>query len=282
MAGEKQKRVAVADASVATMASRFGRYKPEEEKTVRKAEVVEDETLKKMKDAWKAANAAVERNLFSDFYDAAIMFVHGMEYGVRDVEKFSLAMVEFEHEERFYQKAGVFLGALINEGKDEDYIIHSSHLACGIDHLGYRNTKNITVQGSAGDYCGNGMEGGSITVEGDTGGGCGYDMEGGSVIVKGNTDDTCGYQMKGGSITVNGDAGERCGHEMEGGSVIVNGDAGHACGSLMKGGEIHINGEISTIRGDTKLGKIFHQGELIFPQPTRLERVWDAIKRAFS
>jgi hypothetical protein len=243
MAGEKQKRIAVADAPVATMANRFSKYKPEEEKTVRKADFVEDEALKKMRAVWKAFNftnsVAVDNAVLLDLF-----MLKGLEYSAKDVENFSLALAEFQDENAFRDKASVFLSTLINNGKDTDYVIRTSHLGKPLHFLGCDNTKNITIEGDVG-IC------------------CGLEMNSGSITVNGNTGDYCGSHMQGGSITVEGDAGDFCGFDMQGGTITVKGDAGGWCGDGMKGGEIHVEGEIGNISSESEHGKIFHKGKLI-------------------
>ncbi|NYZ74497.1 hypothetical protein H0O00_05110 [Candidatus Micrarchaeota archaeon] len=207
---------------VLAMANRFNRYKPETEKAVRKVEVVEDETLRQLKKAWGTFKYD---NTDPDFYNKAANVVKKLDYSASDVENFSLALAEFQDEGGFQSKAGVFLSALTNNGKDSDYVIHTAHLEVPVNLIGCFNTKNIVVNGDVGKAVGSGM--------------------------------------KNGTITVNGNAGSAAGIGMLGGSITVEGNAADAFGWYMQGGEIHIQGEIGKIANDIDHGKIYHKGKLI-------------------
>ncbi|NYZ74372.1 hypothetical protein H0O00_04475 [Candidatus Micrarchaeota archaeon] len=219
----KGRGIVVPNAPVLAMANRFGRYKPEEEKAVRKVEVKEDETLRKMKNKYRKLcefNDRIYEELESNgimdvdeaVYRKAVDMTKRTHYSSRDVERFSVALKEFEDEDNprsdieLQNNAGIFLSALINNGNDSDYVIHTAHLTVPLDFIGYQNTKNVTV---------------------------------------------------------NGDAGRWAGDSMQGGTVTVNGNAGAALGREMKGGEIHINGEMVMVADFMRHGKIFHKGKLI-------------------
>jgi hypothetical protein len=261
-------------ADALAMANRFGRYKPEEEKAVRKVEVVEDETLKQLKAAWKAfyyqhiAHTGIILNSRDDEacygYPRALEIVKRLDYSVSDIENFSIALAEFQGEEYFGRKAGTFLSALMNHCNDKEFVIHTAHLANEIDSLGYKNTKNITVKGNAGLGVGHHMLGGSITVEGNVDDNAGDSIGDGHITIKGSAGSSVGNSMSGGSILVEGDVGANCGNRMADGTITVNGDAGRSIGEDMEGGEIRIGGDIEGISKLMRHGKIFQKGELIF------------------
>jgi hypothetical protein len=264
--------------------SRFGKFGPEEEKSSRKAEVQETEAVRQMKAAWKAWRYNVVRGA-DTYYEAVLSIVENLRYTAEDVEGFSLALGELQDEEDFTKKAGLFLSALINNGKDSGYVIHTKHLAEPLILLGYFNEKNIIVNGDGGDCVGFKMENGSITVKGDAssdvgygikkgsiiiGGNAGYkvgsNMDGGSIIVGGNAGDRVGYCMTFGSITVNGNAFHNVGWEMKCGSISVKGNAGEGVGIFAKGGEIRLEGDYGGLSEDIRGGRIYHKGKLIFPK----------------
>ncbi|NYZ73919.1 hypothetical protein H0O00_02140 [Candidatus Micrarchaeota archaeon] len=220
-----RREIVVPKAPVLAMANRFGKYKPETEKAVRKVDVKEDETLKKMKTAWKACSYTHNSTMdYARMFKILKKILKKVKYTAKDVENFSIAIAEFQEETDFGGKAGFFLSALMNKCKDRQFAIHTNHLAGFIHYLGYKNTKNITVDGNAG-----------VNV---------------------------GWRMKCGTITVNGNARSHVGEGMEDGSIIVEGDAGRSNGWDMKGGEIHFNGDYNGI-GFNVDGKIFHKGKLI-------------------
>jgi hypothetical protein len=242
---------------------RFGRYKTEGEKAVRKADVKEDLVLQQFRTAWRSWI----RDEFSNErdYDQVLALIRDIRYSAEDVEKFSLALAfpEFQDKERFSSSAGLFLSVVINNGDDQDYIIHTRHLQ-PIDFFGFRNRKNIIVEGDIGSWLGSEMKSGSITVKGDAKRLIGNRMEGGTITVKGCAAGTVGRNMKGGTIVIEGDGGYDIGEVMEGGSITILGMAGHDVGCSMRGGSIYLEADYAGISDQIFGGRIYHRGKLIF------------------
>jgi hypothetical protein len=226
---------------------RFGGFKPESEIIIREAKVVRNPNLEEMRKAWMAHPYDFQHD-YSDSYEKILSVIKNLEYSANDVEIFSVMLAEFQDDAFFRVEAGNFLSALINNCKEDDFVIHTSHLARTIHYLGQLNMKNLYVDGDVGDEHGHKMLGGSIIVKGDAGGSVGYDLHGGRIIVEGEAGDAVGCEMRGGSITVKGNAGERVGVGMH-------------------GGEIHIDGEYRSIGDDRYFGKIFHKEQLIWRGP---------------
>ena len=265
------------------VSKRFGQYRKEEKKEVRAADVNESETLRQLKTAWAAYEHIRSSGGYSEqSYERAsgLILSKSLNYTSEDIEEFSLLLAGFQHEENFSEKVGVFLSALINNGKDESYTVHTRHLASPIDCLGCRNRKNVTVNGDVGAYTFQGMECGSVVIEGDALTTAAQWLSGGEVVIKGNTT-RLGIAMKGGRIITEGHAGGimgwmmedgeiiakgdvySAGFEMRGGKIRIEGNAGVQVGSYMKGGEIHLEGSYESIAEDIQGGKIFHKGKLI-------------------
>jgi len=262
---------------------RFGMYKKEEKKEVREADVNEERTLKRLKEAWTGFDYdRTVRCIVQIEYEKALSLIGNLDYSAHDLERFSIILADFQNESMFSEKAGLFLSALINSGRDMDFKLFTRHLDVRIDQFGGDNTKNITIIGGLGFRVGYGMKRGSIVIEGDVGGGVGTGvkgMEGGIIIVKGNALGAVGMCMKGGKIIVEGNVSDS-GEGMEGGEIIIKGNVGEKVGEFMKdgiviihgnaesvgykmeGGEIHVEGEIGKI-GNVIHGKIFHRGKLI-------------------
>jgi hypothetical protein len=261
-----------ADAPVLAIGGRFGKFGPEQEKASRKAEVKETEAIRQMKAVWRTWRYDKlwydERNEFEN-HCAILQIVENLQYSAIDVEGFSLMLEEFQNENNFEEKAGIFLSALINSGNDSDYIIHTRHLTYIPACLGCFNEKNIIVKGDAGDNIGKNMRGGSITIEGNAGNQIGWRMKDGSITVGGDIGLQVGLKMKNGSITVRGDAEGWIGDGMEGGSITIEGYAGMEVGSNMADGEIRLEGGYMYLSSDVeggdpiKGGRIYHKGELI-------------------
>jgi len=243
------------------VSKRFGMYKKEEKVGVRKAEIKEDQTLGKFSKIWRKVfklGKGMDQEDIGKLHTALSKLLKRMEYSHKDVEKFSLVLADLPHEEDMPGKAGLFLSALINNGKDSDYVVHAEPFG-QIDILGFRNRKGITLKGNGGVWIGTEMKGGELIVEGDVDDEIGGEMTGGKILVKGNSG-SVGNHMKGGEIMIEGDAGA-VGNFMEGGRIIVKGNA-TLIGDFIEGGEIRIEGEIGSIE-DVKHGKIFHKGKLI-------------------
>ncbi|MDD5171855.1 MAG: hypothetical protein PHF60_02350 [Candidatus ainarchaeum sp.] len=222
MAGALAKReVVVAVVPALAMANRFGRYKPETERTVRKVEVVENETLEKLKEVWKAIPS--KDRYWDRYYGDVAKRVSWIRYSVSDVENFSLAIAGFQGDENFGYKAGMFLSALVNVGMLYDYVVHTVHLEIAPYALGYENIKRVTVDGDV-NYM------------------LGWDMKCGEIAVTGNARGMIGEGLKGGRIRICGDAGDQIGEWMLGGEIWLE----SAMGSIhnVQGGKIFHKGEL--------------------------------------
>jgi len=283
-------RVVLPDARLA-VSKRFGRFKDEDEKAVRTPAIVRDETLEQLTDAWKRFGAKykeinwswLEEGPIKKYYGIALSLISDIHYSTQDVEKFSIALAEFQDTDFFAFKAGLFLSALINNCPESEFVIHTSHLYGIVSFLGFYNKKNISVDGDIGDNLAKYMSGGKITVQGNAGNNAGIQMNGGEIVINGNSDLNPGCRMKGGKITVKGNAEGYAGIDMKNGEIVVEGDccccvgdgmkggkitfkgnAGWRVGEEMAGGEIRLEGEYKSLGRDQKGGKIYHEGKLIF------------------
>jgi hypothetical protein len=191
------------------VSKRFGRFKDEDEKAVRKVEVKRDKVLEKLVDAWGKYPYDKEEGVGSAVLKV-LLVIRGIRYSSKDVEKFSLALGEFQHEKDFEYKAGIFLTALIIYGRGGEYTVHTGHLDKKINWLG----------------AGTGLGGAAAK----------------SIIINGDVGNFLGADMAGGKITVNGDAGHEIGHFMSGGMIELNGGRGSL--GVYVGGKIYHHGEL--------------------------------------
>jgi len=240
----------------------FSPFKPESEQQVRKKEVKTDTAAEKIKKAWKGIK---RHGAWDIHYAGCLERIKKIDYSAKDVEAFSLALSGSLEEKYFSENAGMFLSALINNCKESSFVIHTTHLG-EIEHIGYKNTKEIVVRGDAGQYLGNSMICGTISVNGNTDGMCGNEMENGTIIVEGNASYGVGCLMVGGTLIVKKDTDHNVGQFMRGGSIIVEGFADENIGREMEGGEIHLNGTYGSIYHMIFGGRIFHKDERIFPK----------------
>ncbi|MDD5171997.1 MAG: hypothetical protein PHF60_03085 [Candidatus ainarchaeum sp.] len=249
MAGALAVRNGDARVPVLAILERFGRYKPMEPESVRKVEVAQNPVLEELKKAWVdychlPTGGDVMWNIPAP-YISALSLVKKLSYSAKDVEQFSIALGESQDIKYFGSRAGIFLNALINNGKDTDYVIQTRQLSVPIHYFGDGNTKNITVEGDLGAYAGTNMKCGSILVRGNAG------ME-------------VGRYMSGGTITVEGHASNMPGRMMRGGVLIIKGDAGDKVGLGMSGdATIHLGGEAGSIVRPKDSARIFQRGKLV-------------------
>jgi len=295
----KAREMAVGPVVALKLGGRFSQYKPETEKTVRKAEVNEDKVIEQLRGGLRQAMQlwSNEGSRMSDILlvlsDAELIselyhlfrkvnrlterLTTTMTITAKDIERFSLATGEFQHEAGFAGASGIFLSKLISMGTGSRYTIHTGHLEVLPIYLGYGNTKDITINGNAGGgagfaaecgilkirgnadfytgyemsggiihiegdgvYAGSGMRGGTILIEKDAYDHVGCGMERGTLHVKGDAN-WVGHYMKGGVIHVDGN-GRDVGYSMEGGTIRIKGNAGEEVGKEMTGGKIHIKG----------------------------------------
>jgi formylmethanofuran dehydrogenase subunit C len=117
---------------------------------------------------------------------------------------------------------------------------------------------SITVKGDVGDFLGQSMKkGGEITVNGNAGSWTGNGMSGGRINVNGNVLDYTGaglpgdaFGMTNGLINITGNAGDRVGDRMRRGIIIIQGKSGNYCGSRIHAGTIIALDKVGKHPGD--------------------------------
>lgn len=260
-----EKRISGKTQAVTKVDSRFRKYKPEERKEVREIKVTHDQMRMQLIDAWKRFIFSFGSDTYTnshEYYNAAVRVVTKLTaYTAKDVEKFVLTATEFQDVRFFPTFLGVFLSALINLGKDSEYVIHTHHLQTPPWLLGFKNSKLITVEGDLGVDGGIDMKNGRLAVNGNVRS-VGLSMKNGIIIVNGNsTGDDC-FLMKGGTVLIRGNSGVLTGQRLDDGVLIVKGNVGRLVGNAMNGGVIHLLGDYESI-GGVQHGKIYHKGKLI-------------------
>lgn len=218
----------------------IGRYKPETELSLGKHKTKGDKVLEKLKGF---LNRYYKSPPFNIQYDMALKVIDNLSYGSKDITKLFVALAEFQDEVN-WSDIGFFLSALINKCRDKEFTIITKHLVEPIEHLCYKNTK-------------------TVIIEGNTDWGVGSEMSGGSIIVKGNVEDNVGEFMTGGKIIVRGNAEDCVGDGMMGGGIIVEGNVGKEVGKFMVGGTIRLNGDYRSIHASICGCDIYHKDRLI-------------------
>ncbi len=266
----------------------FDKYKREKKQDVRAPDVKKDKKLTQLIAAWKKFRLEEDGKIwYPTTFNKIRELLKGINYSTRDVEKFSVAIAEFQQDEdldydfgilrgygheglvryMFATKAGAFLSVLINNCPDSDFVIHTSHLDPKPDYLCSENTKNVTIIGDVGNWFADSAKGGLLIIEGNAAGWVGRGIqEGVTVILKGNASSGAGTGIWGGKLIVEGNALGLIGCEMGKGSILIKGNGGNAVGLHMKGGEVHIEGEYESLGETIYGGKIYHRAKLIYPK----------------
>jgi formylmethanofuran dehydrogenase subunit C len=251
------------------VSKRFGRYKDEKGKAVRNADITESEGLNqlislcqglKIKARKGQSQEQYDRGRFYHIYDRIGRSASQIEYLTEDVFAFSLMVERFDGNEGPKLELSAFLSAVINAGRETDYSLSLFHTDGDFPFLGYRNTKNIIIDGDIGSI-GEEMIGGHIAVNGSVRH-TGQFMRDGCIIINGDCG-SLGSQMKGGKIVVKGSVRKGTGHggsycgigfDTSGGSIEVAGD----CENVANVSQGHI-----TVGGDVKKAGMRNNGAII-------------------
>lgn len=229
------------------LADLFDELQPEEAQEIRKVDVAKTPVLEAIVKGFEKVIEKYDRHqdeetdlsisdlstLYAKCFKAVPTRFWRGAYTPKEIEQFSLLLVNYQDVNNFQQLAGLYLSALINRSRAKQLTIYTKQLTKPIDDLGYLN------------------RGKQITVKGDVG-------------------ISLGILMKRGEIHVYGDAGPLAGMLLEGGKIYIHGDAYSEVGAVMRNGEIHIDGDIIRPNPDSDLinkmiskGKVYHKGKLI-------------------
>ena len=240
-------------------AGQFGRYKKEEKKEVRQANVRESESIRQIIEVWKTFDSSEITKGWSikmrEPYNKLLERIKHINYSANDVEKFSIMLIGFQDERDFEFKAGLFLSALINNGKDRNYVIHIANLEKEVACFGYLNTKNISINGDIGQFFAFNMIEGEITVNGSAKGVMAQGIKGGTIIIKRHV---LVSKLIFNSVGV--------GDDMQGGDIQVYGNVYGIVGLRMSGGEIYVGGVFQQLGSEFRGGRIYNMGEWIYPK----------------
>jgi hypothetical protein len=256
---------------------RFRGFQIEPERQVRRFTPKDDPKLETLRSIWHSFTLP-DMALGSTMYFKASESLLFIDSDAKTIEKFSIALAEFQGEKEFSWKAGFFLSALMNGSSSDDFIVHTRHISEDIHCIGFNNRKRmiidgdigsgvgsqmekgkIVVQGNAGWFAGSKMHGGLLEIEGNVLVNAAREMKGGLLIVHGNTPNgDCGFanNSTGGLIIIKGNISDKAAYSKSGGILMICGDAGHELGSQMTCGEIIVKGEAEGV-GALEGGRIY-------------------------
>ena len=239
---------------------KFGKRDGIREEPKRDAKVVQNQALKEITVAWeKFLVSEFTGNVAQEGYELALKTVSDakLEYDAADVTSFSLTLAKYEGYEQVGERAGIFLSALVNAGKDKEYTIYADQIQ--IFYLGTYNSKDLTIIGNCGGGLATEMVGGSITVNGNCND-IGNFIRSGQITVNGYVRlvTTVGFWSSKTPVTIiiNGDADEI--RSVRFGVVSVRNVRSVFA---LAGGEVRIEGECGNC--NPKDGRVFIKGQLI-------------------
>lgn len=216
---------------------RFPRYSLQAEEPIRHISSAESAEARALLEAWETYSSAGFTYEEDREYATAQMLASSIRTPSELIERFSLFLADYSLVPFFIMKAGFFLSALVNESGDDLHMLRTSNLPKGLDYMGYRNRKEIIVDGDVGDFAGAEMLRGEMMIHGNAGMSLGERIGGGDIIVTGDTANLSGCMMKGGSLIIQGNAGSLTGEYMEGGEIHIGGECS-GTGTMRRGGRI--------------------------------------------
>jgi glutamate synthase domain-containing protein 3 len=129
--------------------------------------------------------------------------------------------------------------------------------------VGVTKPVRITIEGSAGYFCGGLVDGPTIHVKHNAGWGTADNLISGRFIIDQNAGPVIAVAMRGGGVHVKGNMGSRAGQVMKDGHIVCEGSAGYRAGSMMMGGTIIILGDGREAVGDFMMdGRVFVAGQI--------------------
>ena len=164
----------------------------------------------------------VDHRRVVDAYAAMVTAIDGLNYSAYDIETLADSLDSGTEAPILVPgPAGLYLSALVNNAAEKDITLRLNGHRHAFHFLGYRlgPDRTLTLAGTAGDFTG----------------AC---LDGGTLVVKGSTGSWCGAGMLNGRIRVEGDAGSDTAQWMHGGEIQVDGQI-EGIGAVRYGGRIH-------------------------------------------
>jgi glutamate synthase domain-containing protein 3 len=118
----------------------------------------------------------------------------------------------------------------------------------------------VTIEGSAGYYCGALADGSTVEVLGSAGWGLAESMLNGTAIVHGSAGNGAGAAIRGGAVVVYGDAAARAGVSIKGGLVLIGGNCGYMAGFMGQKGSLIVCGDTGDAFADSMYETVCYVG----------------------
>lgn len=178
-----------------------------------------------------------------------------------EINRFLQVTIAYKAHEKYGNNTGLFVTRLIQNSYDAGYDSFrlDTRALKELHFIGWGargkdgNPLEITIEGNAGEHCGDHAErliisiagnaghfcayeaeDSTITIGGDAGAYCGHDVKSSTISIGGNASKDCGWNAKSSTISIAGNARNACGFEAEDSRITIGGDAGDWCGSNAK------------------------------------------------
>ena len=119
---------------------------------------------------------------------------------------------------------------------------------------------HVTIDGSAGYYCGALADGSTVEVAGSAGWGLAESMLSGTAIVHGSAGNGAGAAIRGGAVVIYGDAAARAAVSMKGGLVLIGGDCGYMAAFMGQKGSLIVCGDAGDAFADSMYATVCYVG----------------------
>lgn len=249
-------------------------------------------------EAWIATHTAFTGDeTLAARYEEAADLVEGLVYGEEAIQGYCRQRT-WEGDDHSTVRHGLFLSALINLHDGEAYTLPDLSVDIGDGHreglsyVGYRNEKDVTVEGTVGARAGMLMRGGQLDVAGHAGADTGHGMEGGTIHVRGSAGglsfDSVGRGLEGGTLVVEGTVYGDAAEGMQGGTFRLGGEVTGSVGPGMEGGTVELHGNaflspdieggtVYRVRsGDRR--RVWPVPDLGVPEQDAVEELWEACR----
>src|SRR5579872_1214882 len=167
-------------------------------------------------------------------------------------------MAEVACEGRSIREINSAIKALIRAGEKQITVTNPG----GRHNLGVAILEpvHITIQGSAGYYCGGLADGSTVEVNGSVGWGLAESMLNGTAIVHGSAGNGAGAAIRGGAVIIHGDAAARAGVSMKGGLILIGGDCGYMAAFMAQKGSLIVCGDTGDAFADSMYATVCYVG----------------------
>jgi len=167
-------------------------------------------------------------------------------------------MAEVNCEGRSIREINFAIKSLIREGEKQITVTQpGARHNLGVAIL---EPAHVTIQGSAGYYCGGLADGSTVEVTGSAGWGLAESMLNGTAIVHGSAGNGAGAAIRGGAVIVHGDAAARAGVSMKGGLVLIGGNCGYMAAFMGQKGSLIVCGDAGDAFADSMYATVCYVG----------------------